>query len=450
MNIIIIGAGDIGLYIATLLSKQSHNVIVIDKDRTKLEEMSWQLDVAIKEGSGTDWHLLDNLMEMRPDLFLALTNNDEDNLVACSIAKHLGYPRTIARVKDNRFLNWTRLDFARLFNVDYFIGPDLLVAYDIYKCMLLLDSIAFETFAHGALHMRTLRIPITWNLQDESISHLRLPPNLIIGLICRKGVGGKRELIFPHGSDYILQGDEVTLIGDKEEITEVQSFFGLQQQSVRSVVIVGGSLIGVNLAKILQDRKIDVRLIEKDYSRCTLLAKELPNCSILHQEGNDFDFLLSEKMQKADFFVSCTTNDESNILSALVAREAGCQHVAIVLASNRFVSLAKRLDIKHVVAPRLAAAQRILSLIASETITSLVSLYEQEIEIVELIVSMNCKILGIPLAELGPLLPRDFLIAMIQNRGRLTIAKGDSVLCPGDTAIILCRPQYIPELKKIF
>lgn len=450
MNVVIIGAGEIGLYMAKILSKQNHNVIMIDQDKDKLEETAWQLDIAVKEGLGTDWNLLDNLLELKPDLLLALTNDDEVNLVCSSIAKHLGYPRTICRVKDNRFLNRTRLDFARLFNVDYFISPELLVAYDLYKCLLTLDSLFFETFAHGALQMRTIKLPITWNLQRESLSRLKLPAGLIVGLICRKDKDGNKRIIFPHGSDCLLQGDEITLIGEKEPIATAHSFFGIQQQSVRSVVIIGGSLIGVNFAKILQERKISVRLIEQDYGRCQELAKELPDCQILHHQGADFDFLLSEKVQRADFFISCTTNDESNVLAGLVAKEAGCQNVAIVLSSTQFIPLVARLGIIHVVAPRLAAANRILSLASSETVTSLVSLYDNEVEVLELTVSMNCKIIGVPLADLGRLLPRDFLIAMIQNRGRITIAKGDSVICPGDTVIIICKTQYVQELQKVF
>ena len=123
MSIVIVGAGDVGLYLAQILSKEEHNIILIDKDSKKLQQASNLLDVATRTGSGTDWQLLDDLLELSPTLFIALTDDDETNLVACSIAKNLGYPRTIARVHDNRYLNRTRLDFSRIFEVDYFISP---------------------------------------------------------------------------------------------------------------------------------------------------------------------------------------------------------------------------------------------------------------------------------------------------------------------------------------
>ncbi|CUI17920.1 potassium uptake system, Trk family [Candidatus Protochlamydia naegleriophila] len=453
MNIVIVGAGDVGLYMASLLSKQKHNVILIDKNGAKLEELAWQMDVAIREGSGTDWQLIGDLLEIRPDLFLALTNNDEVNLVSCSIAKNLGYPRTIARVKDNRFLNRIRLDFARLFNVDYFISPELLVAYDIYKNITSPGFLAFENFAHGEVQMRTLRVPASWSYYHLKLAELRLPKGIMIALIYRfqdDQPGQEAELIFPHGTDRIFPGDEVTLIGERDQMAEIHHFFGLSIEKVDNVVIVGGSLVGVNLAKILQEHRIQVRLIDRNHRRCLELAEEFPDCHIIHHDGTDLDFLLSEKMSHADYFVMCTGNEEVNVLGGLVAKEAGCEKVAIILSNNRFMSLVNRLGVVHVVSPKLAVANRVISLAASKAVTSLVSLYENEAEILEITVSLNSKIIGIPLSEIGPQLPKDFLIAMIQNRGRITIAKGDSIICPGDTVIVVSNPKYFQDLEKIF
>lgn len=451
MNVVIIGAGTVGLHMANLLSKQNHNVLLIDKNGTKLEEASWEIDVAIRQGSGTDWQLLNDLLEMQPDFLLALTNEDEINLVTCSIAKQLGYPKTIARVRDNRFLNRIRLDFARLFNVDYFISPELLVAYDIYKYMMTFEVLQFETFAHGAVHLQTIQIPPNWPFAHQSLRQLKLPKGIIVGLIYRSAKeSGSSQLIFPHGTDVILPGDEVTLIGEKESLLQFKNSFGFSHKKIESVVILGGSLVGINLAKILIEHQTEVRLIDKDHEKCLALARELPHCQVLHHEGVDLDFLLSEKVNQADYFISCTSNDELNVLGALVAKEAGCERVAIMLANDRFVPLVNRLGIAHVVSPRMAAASRILSLAASQGVTSLISLYDNEAEILELTVSLDSKIIGIPLADLGPKLPKNFLIAMIQSHGQITVATGESIICPGDTVIVICHVRSLPDLSSIF
>ncbi len=456
MNIVIIGAGEIGRYIASLLAKEQHNIILIDKNARKLAEASLTLDVAIREGSGTDWQMLDDLLELSPDLFIALTNSDETNLVACSIAKSLGYPRTIARVRDTRYLNRTRLDFGRIFDVDSFVGPELLVANDILKYMLSPGSITVENFAHGAVQLRTLIIPEKWRKSDKTLKDLHLPSNLIACLIKREvsdptnSLNTINQIIFPHGNDHILPGDELTIIGETDVITEAHEFFGITQQKIQSVILAGGSLTALNLAKQLQRRDIDIKILEKNYDRCTLLAELLPKCTIVNHDATDLHFLKAEKIGQADLIVACTGHDDTNLLAALLAKEVGCPQAIVVLNNTSYAPLLAHLGINHTVSPRASVANHILSQILSGTVTSLVSLYDNQAEIMEIKVPLDSKIVGIPLSELGPLLPKDFLIAMIQSRGRILIANGTRILLPGDIVIVITHPKYAKELERIF
>jgi len=454
MNIVILGAGGVGRYIAQVLSKEEHNVILIDPNAKKLEKASWEMDVATRQGSGTDWQLLDDLLDLTPDFLIALTNQDEINLAACTIAKHLGYPRTIARVRDNRYLNRTRLDFSHIFEVDYFIGPELLVANDILKYMVSPGSLAVENFAHGAVQLRTLAVPEKWRKSDVPLQHLSLPKGIIVSLIRRdrpeEGESGVKEVIFPHGQDVIRPGDEVTFIGEAESISELHRFLGIKQQRISSVVIVGGSLTGLNLARLLEGRDVDVRLIEKDFDRCRYLAEKLPNTTILNNQGNDIDYFKAEKIGTAEVFVACTESDEMNMVTALLGKEVGCDDVVVTLSNTSYAPLANRLGINHALSPRISTADHILSHILGGTVTSLVSFYDNQAEILEINVSMESKLVGIPLSQLGALLPKDFLIAMIQNRGRIMVAHGNRIISPGDTVIVITSPKHIPELEKIF
>jgi trk system potassium uptake protein TrkA len=457
MNIVIIGAGDVGRYIASILSKEQHNVILIDKDQKVLQDLSLSMDVATRLGSGTDWQLLDDLMELSPSLLIALTGDDEKNLVACTIAKHLGYPRTVARVRDSRYLNRARLDFGRLFAVDYFIGPELLVAQDILKYMISPGSVAAESFAHGAVQMRTFIVPSRWRKFDKPLSELSLPSGMMVGLIRRDkrdkrpGIGNEgKEIIFPHGSDYILPGDEVTFIGEADVMAEAHHFLGISQRAVHSVAIVGGSLTGVNLAQLLGHYDIDVRLIEKDYNTCCVLADQLPKAHIMNHDATDYEFLLSEKIGASDVFVACTSSDETNLLAGLLGKQAGCQDVVVLLSNTSYAPFISQLGLNHAVSPRISTANHILSQVLSGKVSTLVSLYENQAEILEVNVSMNSKLVGIPLSELGPLLPKDFLICMIQNRGRTMIAHGSRIISPGDTVIVISSPKHVRELEKVF
>lgn len=445
MTIVIVGAGDVGRYIASILSKEQHNIILVDKDPKILEAASVNMDIAIRQGSGTDWQLLDDLMELSPNLLIALTNDDEDNLVCCCIAKHLGYPRTVARVRDSRYLNRTRLDFARIFDVDYFIGPELLVAHDILKYILSPGSLAVENFSNGSVQMRTFAVPEKWKKFDQPLTELNLPPGVIVGLIYRA-----KKVIFPHGSDYVLPGDEITVIGETEVIVEIHQFFGIPPKTVNTAVIVGGSLTAVNLAKLLESRQIDVRIIEKDYDLCVKLSEQLPKSTIINHDAADYNFLHAEKIGRADVFAACTESDEVNLMVGMIAKQAGCRDVIVTLSNTSYTPFVSSLGLNYAVSPRISAANHILSQILSGKVTSLVSLYDNQAEILEVNVSPESKIVGIPLSELGPFLPKDFLIAMIQNRGRIMIADGNKIISPGDTVIVITSPRHLSELEKNF
>lgn len=445
MNIVILGAGDIGRYLARILSKNQHNVFVIDKDKNKLTELSQTLDIATRVGTGDDWQLLDSLLELFPDLFIAVTNNDDTNVVACSLAKQLGYPSTMARVHDTRYLNRTRLDFSRIFDVDYFICPELLAASELMEYVGNEKALAVKYFFHGAVQLKIIKVPDEWKLGEVPLSQLDIPKGAMIGLIYRKN-----EVIFPHGSAVILPGDEVTCIGETEVIQQISDFFHLPRQKVQSIVLAGGSATAYHLAKQLEKRDLRVRIIEQDYARAIFLAEHLPSTTILNHDILDFDFLRSEKISQADLMISCTRHDDTNLLAALLAKQAECPDVLMILSNQANIPILNRLDIGHAVSPAIAASNRILSRITRKTINTLISLYDNRAEVIEMVVSTNSKIIGIPLADLGPLLPKNFLVAIIQNRGRVIVAHGKRILSPGDRVILITTPDHMEELEKIF
>lgn len=457
MNVVIIGAGQTGRHIASLLSKEGHNVVLVDNDPYRLEQASWNSDIATKEGSGADWQLLDHLLELSPDLLVAVTAEDSTNLVSCSTAKNLGFPRTIARVRDNRYLNRSRLDFGRIFDVDDFICPELLVANEIYKYMISPAALRVESFAHGAVELRTIVVPSTWRHTETKIKELQIPEGMMIGLIRRKKLGSydyadhhKADLLFPHGEDVILPGDEVTVVGEAEVIGEVHTFFGIAERSVKSVVIMGGSRTAINLAKILSNQQISVKIIEKEREKAAYLADLLPSATVVHEDGTNLSFLLSEKISQADAYVVSTRSDETNVMAALLAKEAGSDNIIVQLTNADYAPIVERMGLGYTASPRVVAANRILAVALSGTLTTLVTLYEDQAEIFEIHVSKNSSVTGIPISELGPHLPKDFLIAVIQNRGRVMIANGSRVISPGDTVIVISNPKHRQELKKIF
>lgn len=450
LNVVIVGAGKVGTHIASVLSKEEHNIILIDTDKDRLNRAAEQMDVATRLGSGTDWQLLDDLLELSPHVFMSLTSHDETNLAACAIAKHLGYPKTIARVRGGRFLNRSRLDFSRIFDVDYFVSPELLAANQILQYLNHPGYINVETFAHGAVELRTVEIPKTWDREDRLLSKLQLPEGIMVGLIYRRSNSDDERVIFPHGDTRILKGDEVTFIGETEAMSELLEFIGFSQKRAQSAVIVGGSLTGLNLAKLLEAQKIETRIIEKNYDRCVTLAEKVPDSVIIYHDASDYEFLLSEKVGAGDVIICCTSSDESNLMIASLGKRAGCEQAIVLLLNPSYKQSTKMIGIDYAVFPREIITNHILSQLYMGKVASLVSMYENSAEILEINVSADSKLVGIPLSTLGRMMPRNFLFAVIQNRGRIMIANGNRILSPGDTVVVITDPQHVNELEKIF
>lgn len=451
MNIVIIGAGRVGSYLAKVLSEEDFDVVLIDLNPTALDRLTRDVDVAFRVGNGTDWSLLDEVLELSPEFLVAVTGDDEVNLVACNVAKNLGYRRCIARVRGNRFLSRSRLDLARLFRCDELLSPERLAAIDMYKYMSSPGSLAVEFFANGAVQLRTLIIPEKWRQKGILLKDLKLPEGMMVGLIRRTPANQlQKQVIFPHGDDCIEVGDEVTVIGETDVVDDVHLFFGSSRKMVESVIIVGGSLTALNLAILLERKGVSVRIIEKDPKRCAELADRLQQTTVIRDDGSSLDVLRSEKVDRADLVVATTGSDEINIIVALLAKQVGCTDALICLTDRSKVCLVESLGISHTVSPRISIANRILSLLREETVSSMVVLYDHQAEIVELKISADSQLVGIPISELGPQLPQDFLLAVIQNRGRVMIANGNRILSPGDTVIVVTNPKHINEMDKVF
>jgi trk system potassium uptake protein TrkA len=456
MNIVILGAGDLGRHLAICLAKEDHNVTIIDKDAQKLAKISGEDDVATLWGYGSQWEMLDNLIETSPSLFIAMTGDDETNLVACNIAKNLGYPKTICRVKNIGFLRKSRLDFERLFAVDHFLAAEMLAAHDILKSIIHPHDLAIQNFAHGSIQMRTISVPDTWDKMEIPISRLDLPHEIIISLIRRKIptsiIEEKEEeaIIFPHGGDVIQPFDEITVIGETNTMRNLSKIFYCPKESIKSVIIVGGSAVAANLASILCKMNITVKIIEKDEKRCKELADALPNAIIVNHDGTNINFLASEQVHTAGAFIAATSHDDKNLLISLLAKNAGCKKIVTLIADANLSSILDELEIKFTISEKVNIVNKILSLIHAESVVSIASLYQDKAKVVEIKISPKSELIGIPIQDLSKKLPKDMLIAAIENRGQVMIGKGDKVISPNDTIIIITSPNNLPIIKEIF
>ncbi|MCH9634699.1 MAG: Trk system potassium uptake protein TrkA [Chlamydiae bacterium] len=455
MYIIIFGASKLSAYIATILSQESHGVFLIDSDQNRLDKVSGDLDVSLIHENETPWEILERLAPMKPDAVLALTDNDERNLSICKIAKNLNYQNTVALIHNENYVNATNLNFGEIFSADYFVCPSLLISQEIFKHIATKNSSGTESFAHGAIYMHTIKVPEKWDQAGKKIMDITFPEGLMLGLIRRMkttegSTSRKKEILFPHGKDSLEVNDEVTFVGKPEAINILNSFFNLGFKKVKSVLLVGGSKIAVNLARILEKQNIQTTLIEKNEAKSKWLSTILPKTTILNQDGTNLQYLKMEQVEKFDVVAACTYHDEINILVASLAKKLGCAKTIASIEDVNINEILAQIQIDHFVSPRETMANRILSIIQKQKVVSVSSLYENKAKILELKVSYSSPLAGIPIFELGMYLPNDFLIAAIQNRGRIMIADGNKILCPGDTVIVITHPQHYNALQKLF
>ncbi len=452
MHIVILGAGELGCHLARVLANEGLSVTVIDKDLKNLEKLSKEADIATIVAPGTKWKALSDLIEENPSFFIALTGSDEANLVSCTIAKNLGFPHTVARVKEIGFLSRSRLDFGRLFFVDHFIGAEVLTAHDILKSILNYEDLSVENFAHGTIQMRTFLIPESWPNEKTYLKDLSLPKEIIISLIRRRNPSGKEHIIFPHGEDCILPKDEVTVIGETQTMYRIHHLFKFKspEKPIKSVVIVGGSPVALRLSYILEKLDIHVKIIERDEKRCEELADLLPESTVLHHDVQNLNFLLSEGVQNAGAFLACTNVDETNLLLALLGKKCGCPKVLALISDVSLVPVFRDLDITVSISEKVNLANRILSLVHGKKIISIASLCDNQAKVLEMKVSPESELVGLPLSDISSRLPKDLLIAAIENRGRIMIGKGTRILSPNDTIIVVTSAERVHELSDLF
>lgn len=445
VNIVIAGAGKLGAFIAKRLSLQQYNVVLVDTSSKTLEKVARTLDVGTSLGSATDWHILDNTFESDKDVFIAVTDTDETNLLACSIAKALGFQKTIARIKKASFLDRSRIDFAKVLAIDHFIGVDFIIAQDIFRRILYPGAVDVKNFVYGAVQLQTMRIPPNWAHTKVKIKDLDLARNVMIALVERK-----KELIFPQGDDYLEPLDEVTILGESISLVEYAKFFGTKRKQVSSCIMYGSSGIARIVASYLLEENIRLKILEPQEETCQRLAELLPDAVVINKDPLDPAMLSSERLSDSDVFISVTESTEKNIITSSLAKLASAPHAIALVHDNSYDSLLQTLHIEYAVSERLPLIDRIDAMIHSQTVVSMASLAEDRAKVVEIKVSDDAQLIGKPLKELQTLLPKKFLIAIVENKGKVFAADENTIIAPGDSVVLVTAPENLTKLDTLF
>ena len=443
MNIVILGAGTVGTSIADLLCQHRHNVTVVDDMSERVSAINDRLDVRGIHGSASQSSILFQAGVSSADLCLAVTGNDEVNLIAASMAKAMGAARTVARVYAPIYNDFSTFDYQRHFRIDRLLSLEHLSAMELAHDIRHPGTVAMEHFARGELEVDEIEVGEKTGTAGKSIKDLGLPPGVRIASITR---AGRTSLAL--ADDTLDVGDRITLIGNGDEIDDVKELFQKGSPTKLGVVIAGGGETGYHLAKSLQGGRVGVVLLDADRDRCDFLSENLSSVTVVHTDATQRSHLEEERVGRADVFVACMADDEDNIMACVTAREIGTQSIMAVVERPDYAEVVGKLGIDHAVSPREVMARQVLSLLFRGPIISRTSIGSGGLNVVELLVREGAPCTEHVLANLQ--LPEKCLIAVIVHEDYVLVPGADDRLKPDDTVVALIDDSAIEETVAMF
>lgn len=444
MNIIVIGMGEVGKHIATVLSGEEHNVKIVDSDPEVLARVSGQVDAMSMLGQGAAPSTLKQLGAERCDLLIAVTDNDEINMLACHLAKELGTRKAIARVSGQEYLGGGFGFYYNLLGIDLVLSPQILAATEIIKLIRSLDAVLVENFADNRIEMLQLPIREARPAVGVPLRDLDTPANVLVVAIQRD-----EEILVPSGDDSVQVNDEVFLIGRTEDIHKTETIFGSKEATpFRKVVIVGGGDIGLNVANALEGSGNEVYLVEWNKHRCTELSELLNDTVVINGDGTNLSLLQELGVQTADVFVTVSRRDEVNLMSALLAKELGVRKTIALVHRPDYTAIYEHLGVDATISPRRFAAAQILKYVRAGEVVSVSVLEGGKGEALEIVVPERAPIVGKPLKEVN--IPRGAVIGAMAGPAGVVVPTGETVIEAGNTVIVFTTPSVRPEVEKIF
>jgi len=446
LKVVIVGAGEVGFHIASRLSHENKDVVVIDKDSDAIRRISDNIDVQVIVGSGSSPVSLEDAGIKEAEILLAVTNSDETNLVACLVANIISpYTKKLARVRDADFDKYHATFRDHAPHIDTLINPEIEVVKTIDRLMNMPGAVDVGKFADGRVKFIGINLDKEARLAGSRLHEIPAmlgKPGPLIAAVIRD-----EKLIIPSGDDRLLPGDLVYFISEDDKLMDTLAIFDKHAEPVSRVLIVGGGRIGLRLATLLDDKPVYTKIIEKNPDRCAKLAEKLNKVVVLHGDGSDQRLLNEENIQETDFVITLTDDEEINILASLLAKKLGARKTITKISKFSYFPLMSMIGIEQVVSPRLSAINTILQHIRRGKILSSLSIKGEQAEFMEAVALETSEIVGRPLKNIS--FPKGSLVASIIRNDNIIIPSGDSVIEPDDRIIIFATRQAIPKIEKI-
>ena len=443
MNIVVLGAGRVGTSIADELSQHEHNVTVVDQNATLTQKLNDELDVRVVTGNAVQSSVLFQAGTPSADICLAMTGNDEINILAASMAKAMGVRRCVARIYAPVFRDLSTFDYASHFNIDRILSLEQLTAMELARSIRDPSAMMVEQFSGGDLDSLQHTFASESKLTNRPLREVRLPAEIRIGTIQREG-----RMWIATSEDQLQVGDTVTVFFLPEELKKVRKMFQISVGHNKRIVIGGGGEIGFHLARTLEKEQFSVMLFEKDPERCETLVSHLKKTVVVNANASSRDDLMEHRVCNADFFVACTGEDDTNMMQCVEAKEQGVDKILTVIGKRDYLNLASKLGIDHIVSQRSVIDHHVLAFLTEGAEISRTKLSGGLINVIEVEVLPNAPITNAILAETD--LPARCLLVAIIQQDTVRLPGGHTKLVAGDVAVLLVEEDVEDEALAYF
>lgn len=462
VKVVIVGAGSVGVQLARQLISENRDVVLIEKDSDRSARAAQLLDCLIVSGSGTSPDVLRRAGCETADVFVAATDSDEVNMIACGIvASEFGAGRRIARVRSVEY-HTSRLSERRFLGIDHVVNPETEAARAILRAVdfgAVSDVMVFE---RSDVQIRTVVVRNDGPLAGHALRDLSgiLPGNFLVAVIARDGAQ-----VVPSGDTTLVAGDILYIAAAEHEFDPIYERLGSARRDIRRIVIVGGGRIGAAVAESLigerrsgvfarLTRRIagkggrEIKIVERDAGRCKLLTERFANALIINADVSDDSVYEEGHFVHADLVISTTDNQELNIVTALYAKSLGVRRAIALVSRAAYAEVASKLGVDVAVSQKNAVVASILRQIRAGSVRSVHAISDGKLEAIELNVSADSRAVGMAVREIG--LPKDALIVALERNGESIVPDGSSVLRSDDHLIVIARKEHADRVQSAF
>lgn len=450
MKIIVLGAGKVGKTLIEHMSNEDHDIIVVDQNATKVEEVVNQFDVIGVVGNGGSYDILMEAGAQDANLIICVTASDELNILAGLMAKKMGTRHTIARVRNPDYSS--QRDFMRnQLGFSMIVNPELEAASEIRRVLSFPSAVKVDTFSRGKVELAEFFVEDHSRLNGVELSQLHKITKTNI-LVC--AVSHNEDVIIPDGNYAIKPGDHLYITGTHRDLSRFCLDIGVITTRIKNVIIVGGGKIAYYLSKQLSTQGIKVKIIEKDKNRCQVLAEKLPYVTIIYGDGSDDELLNEEGIENTDAVLALTGLDEENIVLSLSAKSLYHKKTIAKVTRMNYVGLSDVLKVDSIVAPKKIVASQIIRYVRAKmnkdndsSVKTLYKIVDGEVEAIEFKVTEQFKYLHKTLNEMK--IKEHVLVAAIIRENEVIVPKGNTTMELNDYVIIVSRGEIMKSLNDI-